>query len=165
MAAVAASRTMNLSGAMDSAPAPAPALVLSSLAAVAAAVAGLLASLSAQPPPPVHLHTIGVTAIAQFSSNFLIPQLVDAIERSASSHLTLAPSSFAKTFNTHCLPGISENPSLAASAVVDARKRNHLTDAKFVMTDPSLPKVNAVSVPVLQHTSLFSHSFFYRPAA
>jgi hypothetical protein len=49
--------------------------------------------------------------------------------------------------------------------VVDARKRNHLTDAKFVMTDPSLPKVNAVAVPVLQRTSLCSHSFFCRPAA
>ena len=108
-------------------------------------VCHLLASFALQPAPTVNVHSIGVTAFAQFSSAIRITQLIDAIERSACAHLhlSLTPGSFVKAFHSHSLPGISNHtPSLAASAVVDVRKRNLLTDAKFVITKPGFPKVS-----------------------
>jgi len=105
-------------------------------------VSHLIASFALQPAPPVHAHTIGITAFAQFSSPIRIPQLIHAVDLAAGAHLALAPASFAKAFDAKCLPGISDqNPSLAACAVVDARKRNLVTDAKFVITKPGFPKV------------------------
>ncbi len=108
-----------------------------------AAAADVIASLVVQPPPPVHLHIIGITAFAQYSCAFNIPQLIDAIDRSACPHLSLLPSSFAKAFSAHALPGISNNPDLAASAVLEARKRSsaYSTDAKFVITNTAFTKV------------------------
>ena len=109
-------------------------------------VCHLLASFALQPAPTVNvhsMHSIGVTAFAQFSSAIRITQLIDAIERSACAHLSLTPGSFVKAFHSHSLPGISNhNPSLAASAVDDVHKRNLLTDAKFVITKPGFPKVS-----------------------
>jgi hypothetical protein len=119
------------------------------------AAADVLASFTTRPPPAVLLHTIGITAIARFSSAFHIPQLADAVDRAACPHLALLSPSFARAFHAPHLPGLSNNnPSLAAAAVVAARKCSHVTDAKFVITHPDFPKVfhlpppPSISVPL-----------------